>query len=439
MPIKANSAAATDVGKIRSNNQDSGYAGEYLFMVADGMGGHAGGDVASAIAAKRIMEADAKYESVEAAQMALQDAVMAANDQLSEAVVEHPELTGMGTTVDALMVVGDEVAIAHIGDSRIYLYRDGELTQITTDHTFVQRLVDSGRITAAEARMHPRRSVLMRVLGDVDTSPELDVFAMTIHDGDRWIICSDGLSDYVDDRDTLQIVSAGQNAQKTADRLVKKTLDNGAPDNVTVVVLDIGAKSSKSEPVIVGSVSQPLAFEVRPSRRTGLIPALRLHTGRVAPLDPSHFEPAADDYLEELIEEDARRARRRRLTWALGIFVVVLALVLGLLGAYSWTQTRYYVGADDDSVVIFQGIQQSVGPFSLSHEYQDTGIPLDGLSFYDRQEVERTISASSLGDARQIVSRLRVDDGSDAGTPAPGETQTPAPTPTGTPTAGGEG
>lgn len=178
----------------------------------------------------------------------------------------------MGTTVDALMVVGDEVAIAHIGDSRIYLYRDGELTQITTDHTFVQRLVDSGRITAAEARMHPRRSVLMRVLGDVDTSPELDVFAMTIHDGDRWIICSDGLSDYVDDRDTLQIVSAGQNAQKTADRLVKKTLDNGAPDNVTVVVLDIGAKSSKSEPVIVGSVSQPLAFEVRPSRRTGLIP-----------------------------------------------------------------------------------------------------------------------------------------------------------------------
>lgn len=430
MPIKANSAAATDVGKIRSNNQDSGYAGEYLFMIADGMGGHAGGDVASAIAAKRIIEADAAYQSVEDAQMALQDAVMAANDQLSEAVFEHPELTGMGTTVDALMVVGDEVAIAHIGDSRIYLYRDGELTQITTDHTFVQRLVDSGRITAAEARVHPRRSVLMRVLGDVDTSPELDIFAMPIHDGDRWIICSDGLSDYVDDRDTLQIVASGLNAQKTADKLVRKTLDNGAPDNVTVVILDVGAKNTKPTPLTVGSASQPLAFEVKPSRRTGLIPALRLHTGRVAPLDPSHFEPAADDYLEELIEEDARRARRRRLTWALGIFVLVLALVLGLLGAYSWTQTRYYVGADEDTVVIFQGIQQNVGTFSLSHEYEDTGIALDELSFYDRQEIERTISASSLGDAREIVSRLRLDEDTDAGTPAPSDTATPSATPT---------
>ena len=126
MPLSANAAAATDVGKIRSNNQDSGYAGTHLFMIADGMGGHAGGDVASAIAANRIIEADAAYETVEDAQFAMQDAIMAANDQLSETVFEHPELTGMGTTVDALMIVGDEVAIAHIGDSRIYLYRDGE-------------------------------------------------------------------------------------------------------------------------------------------------------------------------------------------------------------------------------------------------------------------------------------------------------------------------
>ncbi|WP_437583580.1 Stp1/IreP family PP2C-type Ser/Thr phosphatase [Paramicrobacterium sp. CJ85] len=432
MPIKANAAAATDVGKIRSNNQDSGYAGEHLFMIADGMGGHAGGDVASAIAAKRIIEADALYETVEDAQAAMQDAIMAANDQLSETVYDHPELTGMGTTVDALMIVGDEVAIAHIGDSRIYLLRNGKLTQITTDHTFVQKLVDSGRITPAEARVHPRRSVLMRVLGDVETAPEVDLLSMTVQDGDRWIICSDGLSDYVDDKDTLRIAAAGMNAQKTADRLVKKTLDNGAPDNVTVVVLDIGAKSTASGPVTVGSASQPLAFEVKPSRRTGLIPALRLHTGRVAPLDPSHFEPAAEDYLEELIEEDARRARRRRLTWALGIFVLVLALVLGLLGAYSWTQTRYYVGSDEDTVVIYQGIQQNVGPFSLSHEYYDTGILLSELSFYDRQEVERTISAASLQDARDIVSRLRIDqpDDEDADTGGPGETATPTPTPT---------
>lgn len=410
-----NAAAASHVGKIRSNNQDSGYAGRYLYLIADGMGGHAGGDVASAIAANRIIEADSTYLTVEDAEDALQTSIISANAQLAATVNEHPELTGMGTTVDALMVVGDQVAIAHIGDSRIYLYRDGELSQISTDHTFVQRLVDSGRITKDEARVHPRRSVLMRVLGDVDASPEIDTFSMTLHDGDRWLICSDGLSDYVEDDDTLAILSAGDQAQKTADKLVRKTLDNGAPDNVTVVVLDVGTKRTSPKTVIVGSAAEPLAFNVEPQRRTGLIPSIRLHPGRISPLDPSHFEPASDDYLEELIEEDARRAKRRRLTWLIGVIVLVLAIFLGLLGAYSWTQTRYFVSADEDTVVIYQGIQQNIGSFSLSHPYEDTGIELSSLSLYDRQEIERTISASSIEEARAIVERLRTEDAEDAG------------------------
>ncbi|MBW8871688.1 MAG: serine/threonine-protein phosphatase, partial [Leifsonia sp.] len=172
--MAANKAAAiSHVGKIRSNNQDSGYAGRDLFVVADGMGGHAGGDVASAIAVTRIREADHQYESAAEAEFALQSALIAANSLLAETVFEHSELTGMGTTVSAMVRVGDQIAFAHIGDSRIYLFRDGELKQVTTDHTFVQRLVDSGRITEEEAMVHPRRSVLMRVLGDVDASPEI--------------------------------------------------------------------------------------------------------------------------------------------------------------------------------------------------------------------------------------------------------------------------
>src|ERR1700712_4174821 len=193
------SVAVSHVGKIRANNQDSGYAGEQLFVVADGMGGHAGGDVASAIALKRVMEADRPYASARDAEFALQSSLIAANSLLAETVFEHPELMGMGTTVSAILRSGNEIAIAHIGDSRIYLMRDGALTQVTADHTFVQRLVDSGRITPEEAAVHPRRSVLMRVLGDVDASPEIDT---TVHDtkpGDRWLLCSDGLSSYVSD------------------------------------------------------------------------------------------------------------------------------------------------------------------------------------------------------------------------------------------------
>ncbi|RWZ52632.1 Stp1/IreP family PP2C-type Ser/Thr phosphatase [Labedella phragmitis] len=407
MEYTADSAAVSHVGKVRSNNQDSAYIGNHLFVVADGMGGHAGGDVASAIALQRILKADTEYSTIEEAQSALQSAIAAANGELAETVFEHPELTGMGTTVDAISIVGDQVVIAHIGDSRIYLYRDGELSQITTDHTFVQRLVDSGRITPDEARVHPRRSVLMRVLGDVDSAPEVDTFAMTTKPGDRWLLCSDGLSDFVDDADIEKILAERVSAKATGDRLVKLTLDHGAPDNVTAVILDIGETLPERKPVIVGSASKPLSFsEVAPKQRTGLIPAM-LHSVRPSPANPSHFESDAEDYLEELIEEDARRAKRRRLAWLAGIVVIILAIGLALLGAYSWTQTRYYLGSDDDTVVIFQGIQQSVGPISLSSEFEDTGIPLSLLNVYDRQRIEQTVGPEGLAEIRETVERIK--------------------------------
>ncbi|RWZ67920.1 Stp1/IreP family PP2C-type Ser/Thr phosphatase [Labedella populi] len=411
MEYTADSAAVSHVGKVRSNNQDSGYIGNRLFVVADGMGGHAGGDVASAIALQRILKADTEYTSIEDAQAALQSAIAAANGELAETVFEHPELTGMGTTVDAISIVGDQVVIAHIGDSRIYLYRDGELSQITTDHTFVQRLVDSGRITPDEARVHPRRSVLMRVLGDVDSAPEVDTFAMTTKPGDRWLLCSDGLSDFVDDSDIEKILAERVSAKATGDRLVKLTLDHGAPDNVTAVILDIGDTLPERKPVIVGSASKPLSFsEVAPKQRTGLIPAM-LHSVRPSPANPSHFESDAEDYLEELIEEDARRAKRRRLAWLAGIVVIVLAIALVLLAAYSWTQTRYYLGSDEDTVVIFQGIQQSVGPISLSTEYEDTGIPLSLLNVYDRQRIDQTVGPEGLDEIRETVERIKARSG----------------------------
>lgn len=401
------STAVSHQGKVRSNNQDSGYAGHRLFVVADGMGGHAGGDVASALALRRIAEADLDYASPQDAAAALQTAIIAANTQLNDAVRDHPELTGMGTTVDALAVVGTEVVIAHIGDSRVYLLRGGELRQVTTDHTFVQRLVDAGRITEAEAMVHPRRSVLMRVLGDVDQAPEIDTMIMATQPGDRWLLCSDGLSGVVDNGLIQATLASDLNPYQVAQRLVKYTLDRGAPDNVTIVVYDVGEGGEASEPVTVGSASGPLAFELAPAKRGGILPSLR----KAAPATgPSHFEPESEDYYGELIEEDLRRVRRRRLTWLVGALVVVLTLVLGGLVGYAWTQSRYFVTTSpgQDTVMIYQGVPQDLGPIPLSHEFSDTGIALDNLSAYDREQVSRTITAGSLDEARAIVERLRV-------------------------------
>jgi len=404
------SAAVSHVGKIRSNNQDSGYAGRHLFVVADGMGGHAGGDVASAIATKRIAEADEAYAAAADAESALQAAMIAANSLLAETVFEHSELTGMGTTVSGIVRVGDQVALAHIGDSRIYRFRDGALEQVTADHTFVQRLVDSGRITPEEAAVHPRRSVLMRVLGDVDASPEIDTRILDTKPGDRWLLCSDGLSSYVSEDKITQILSTVRTPTAAADRLVKESLDHGAPDNVTVVIADIGDDDAEgAEPAgFVGSAAAPLMFEgVEEERRPIRLPTLLLHPLKAPPPEDAHFEPEREEFLEQLIEEDRRRARRRRISWLVFVAVAIAAIVTAVVLAYQWTQTHYYVGATEDGrVAIFQGVQQSIGPIPLSHVEQTSQLRVDDLPPFQRQQVEATINADDLRDAHDILDRL---------------------------------
>ena len=408
MSTTGKSAAVSHVGKVRANNQDSGYAGSQLFVVADGMGGHAGGDVASAIALKRITETDRFYPSAQDAEFALQSALLAANSLLAETVFDHQELTGMGTTVSAILRVGDELAIAHIGDSRIYLLRDGELSQITADHTFVQRLVDSGRITPEEAAVHPRRSVLMRVLGDVDAAPEIDTTVMATRAGDRWMLCSDGLSSYVADDKILTAMQSVPDPEATAQRLVNLSLDNGAPDNVTVVIVDVddSPDSAAAEPMLVGSAAIPLSFEAETGRRALRLPTMLLHPLRPSPPEDSHFEPESEEYLDELILEDRTRARNRRIAWLVAISLAAVALIAALIGGYQWTQMHFFVGSNGDTVAIYQGVQADVGPISLSSVYQQTSITLDSLPEYTRQSVEQTINADDLSDAENIIERL---------------------------------
>ena len=412
MAIKSISYAASDIGKHRSSNQDSGYAGYQLFFVADGMGGHAGGDIASAITSQRVALTDSKYDTIEEAIETLKRGVLEANGMLNATVQEHPELEGMGTTFSGMLLHGGQVVTAHIGDSRIYLVRDGELKQITVDHTFVQRLVDMGRITEEEALVHPRRSVLMRVLGDVQGEPELDI---SIHDampGDRWMLCSDGLSGVVPPEVMARILTSRVPTEEAAELLVGEALEFGAPDNVTVVVTDIVRPAAQIdfEPGahFVGSADHEVVIE---ERRGGKI--LRLFNPRSLlellqpPEDPSAYAPESEELLEKILLETRRKIRWRTLRIIASWLLLAGAVVgVGYL-AYEYTQTRFYVASYQGQVTIFQGIREQLGPLSFSSPYMVSEIKVEELTGFQQTLIERSISAESLQDAERILQQLK--------------------------------
>lgn len=416
MPLALGSVLS-DVGKVRSNNQDSAYAGRHLFVVADGMGGHAGGDVASSITVNQLVEVDQDFAVPEDALAALRAGMITANEVLASTVAQYPELSGMGTTCSAFIATGDKLAMAHIGDSRIYVWRSGQLTQVTKDHTFVQKLVDSGRITPEEAAVHPRRNVVMRVLGDIDLTPEIDVAIIDTRPGDRWLICSDGLSGVVPEKQLVDILSKTPNRDRAANRLLQAALDNGAPDNVSVVLVDTGVSSGdQPAPRLVGAADNPLEFEpVTVESRDASHPtstrlsALRISSMRRSTFVPTQYESASSDYLEEIIAEDRSRTVRRRIAALVVTVVIAAVLVVGGFLAYGWTQTQYFVGASDGKVVVFQGVSQDIGPISLHHKVDDVSLPVvtvDDLPYDSRVAVNANIAATSLDQARSIIESL---------------------------------
>ncbi len=230
-------AARSDVGRIRAKNDDSAYVGRHLAVVADGMGGHAGGDVASAATVLDMLHLDHGDYDGDAGTV-LADEIQTANSLLSELVHINPKLAGMGTTVTSLLLAEGKLHFAHIGDSRAYRLRDGKFEQISVDHTFVQRLIDEGRLRPEEAETHPHKNVLMRVLGDVDASPELDLDVLDVKPGERWLLCSDGLN-YVAGHVVERTVRETKDLRECVETLVDLTLEAGSPDNVTVVMVEI--------------------------------------------------------------------------------------------------------------------------------------------------------------------------------------------------------
>jgi PPM family protein phosphatase len=409
--IRVVSYAASDVGKVRSSNQDAGYAGINLFFVADGMGGHAGGDIASAITAQHVATADAPVENSQQAEQKLIDYIWQANEKLGASVAQHSELAGMGTTFSGMFVNGTSVSIGHIGDSRIYLARDGVVKQITSDHTFVQRLVDTGRISEEEALVHPRRSVLMRVLGDVEQFPEVDLDTFETKPGDRWMVCSDGLSGVIPEGLMHRILLSKSSVQEATDLLVGEALEFGAPDNVTVVLVDVlddkDEVEASSSQNFVGSAASEVVIEERKGRRIlRILNPMTLIEMLQKPEDPTSFAPESEELLEKILKDTKGRIRARRIRQIATYLLIVAAATYGLFLAYEYTQTRFFVGVNDGVVVIYKGIKEELGPFKFSTVYEVSSITLESLNDFQREALERSIATESLEEARRVLDQL---------------------------------
>ncbi|WP_159700277.1 PP2C family serine/threonine-protein phosphatase [Arthrobacter sp. 18067] len=283
-PLIMRYAARSDVGRIRSKNDDSAYVGRHLAVVADGMGGHAGGDVASASTVLDMIHLD-HDDYPDGAETVLADEIQTANSLLSELVHQNPKLSGMGTTVTALLLEDRKLHFAHIGDSRAYRLRNKKFEQISIDHTFVQRLIDEGRLRPEEAETHPHKNVLMRVLGDVDASPELDLDILDVEPGERWLLCSDGLN-YVAGHVVERMVRETKDLRECAEILVDLTLEAGAPDNVTVVMLEIAEETDDDV--------NTAAVDVVPAAALAALDEPEAVTASKSPEGPSATKPAED-------------------------------------------------------------------------------------------------------------------------------------------------
>ena len=397
-PVEFHYAARSDVGLVRQNNQDSGYAGANLLVLADGMGGPAGGDIASSVAIAHLVPLDTDSHPAETLLPSLRDALMDAHEELSERSEQDPELAGLGTTCIALMRSGNKLAMVHIGDSRAYLLRGDTLTQVTTDHSFVQYLVDSGQITPEEAEHHPQRNVVMRILGDsqADVTPDETMREAVV--GDRWLLCSDGLSGVVSSDTIAEILTDVRDPGECAEELIRLALLAGGPDNVTCVVADIVPAGTipPSAPQIVGAAAKD---RLAPTRGGGGAAA------RAAALASPTKELPVDDEAEA--EADA--PRRSRFAWLLPVISLMLAIgvvIAGWLG-WQWSQSQYYVMGKDGSVVIFQGIPQSIGSWNLSHAVEITDDKLDQLAAVDQQRLQEPVTRSSRGEVDAYVAILR--------------------------------
>ncbi|MCI2422296.1 protein phosphatase 2C domain-containing protein [Saccharopolyspora sp. K220] len=422
MTLVLHYAARSDRGLVRSNNQDSVYAGPRLLALADGMGGHAAGEVASKVVIAALAPLDDDEPSDDLLGQ-LRNAVLAGNGAIAELVANDPDLEGMGTTLTAVLFAGSKLGLVHIGDSRAYLVRDGELTQITHDDTFVQSLIDEGRITEEEAANHPQRSLLLHALTGHEVEPSLAI--REARAGDRYLLCSDGLTGPVS-IETMAEALRIPDPQQCADRMIELALKGGGPDNVTVIIADVVDVEFGDDAPIVGGAAGNGDEHPQPDSSAARASAVTMPRPQ-----PQRFEPTSPPP-----EQPRKRRWLRPLLVTCGVLIVLAGAAL--VGRW-WVLNQYYIGANGaDEVVIFQGVQGSVLSVSLNWQVETScpsgsapdckPIKLADLQEAQRPDVRNGITeVNGLQEAREAMRRLRM-------TALLPECQQPEPTPTPTPT-----
>lgn len=380
-------AAITDQGRVRKRNEDALYAGEAVFAVADGMGGHLAGDVASATALLPIEALDGRvFPDAARTREALLDAILAANSAVVTKAAEQPDLRGMGTTLTAIILEGRRLHVGHVGDSRAYLVRDGALTQLTSDHTLVAQLVEEGQLTAEQAAYHPQRSIVTRAIG-VDPNLAVDTLTIDLLDGDQILLCSDGLTGPVSDVEILGVLTGEAPADEAVQQLVDTANARGGPDNITVVLVRFIA-----EDVAASTNGEGGPTVIRPDRGGDTGEHWAAAIRRLGAL--GHAGDA---------EEDDERPTGR---WQRGVAIVavLVALVAGTWFGGRWLLSRsFFVGIDGDQVAVYHGVPASVGPVELFWVAEPSDVTVEEIADWYVVELRDGVAAADLADARQII------------------------------------
>ena len=444
--------SATHTGVVRTINQDANLVEEPLFAVADGMGGHAAGEVASQVAV------DSLRLNAEPTAEGLVHAIRVANRAVWEKAATEPSMRGMGTTLCAIALVpaapgaedGDTVVVANVGDSRVYLFHDGELEQITDDHSLVEDLVREGRLSAEEAKSHPQRNVVTRVLG-IEEDVEVDSWQIVPYTGDRFLLCSDGLFNEVDEATIGGVLRRTGDPGEAATELVRLANEGGGRDNTTVVIVDVVDDGGRAQ-----AASEELGSRRSTLSSTPLAPVPGDEVeDRTASLPAATPGGSAGAGLADGPPPEPARARgRRRFTWRVAVFTLaVLAVLAAAVGATTWfARSTYFVGVDGDEVAIFRG--RPGGLLWLQPTLAErTEVDVADVPPARRSDIEAGKQEASLADARAYVERLGTQPGAGVTTrstttttaaptttttiPAPGVTGPPpapgAPSPTTTP------
>jgi PPM family protein phosphatase len=405
-------AGGTDVGRVREGNEDAYLVADSVFAVADGMGGHLAGEIASAKALEPVEALDGKvYADAEDAVRALRDAVVEANATVSRMADDEPLYRGMGTTLTAVLVEGRRLHVAHVGDSRAYLLRDGSFSQLTDDHTLVQHLIDEGQISREEAATHPQRSIITRAIG---VAREIDVDSMTLDllPGDQILLCSDGLTGVVSDEAIEQALTSDVDEQTIIADLIDQANQGGGPDNITVVLLryDPDGPGDPSNTTRGGSAAEAGTAE----RGEGPLVAIN-----------SRDDSGGSDWAGRLgnygslgrggpdRREDEDDRRRRGWFGRASAVTLGVVLLLALLGGGGWflVSQQYYVGLDGEQVVIYRGIDATLGPLELARVAERTQLGVEEVPAWYQAALEDGVTAADLNDARRIVANAPRRDG----------------------------